>query len=1157
MTATAGQHRTTPRRPSRRRVAAAVAAVLAVGVAGLPSVSSAASPGSPAPGVVTPGDPVPGLADLDARGSTRPTSRQRRAAARLAAHVRWNRFGTPGSIYSVDGSLGRASSKDPVAAARAWLAGHRSVLGLGAGQVGDLELVNDQHLAGSGARAVLFRQRFGRLTPAVGSMVTVGVAHGQVVYVSSSLTRTSRSPAAPSLTPQQGWLEAAESIGRPVTASSVGSPAVLGGWTRFSVPGFAQTQLARTRALAMADGRVVPVIEADVVDAEGGSALAYTVLVDAVSGRVLFRHNQVDNSSDAFQFSGAIGSNGCGPRHPFETSDGNTRRITVAASTTPNVDIVLRLLDGDGQVLSSSDTATSPEALTYSPGATIPQGVYDVQVCLFGDPTVPYVGPGDYAGTIVTSDSEAGAPGAPFPPMWKYFLANPTLDYSTGDVPSNRRTGCWVTTDGGHRVPGCSTPPGALENLAAAGPWDTDPRTHLPTFTTLGNAANTHEAWASPLTPGGAEQAPYAADRAYAPPFADVWQNSRCDNTKLVPGGNDIDASVTNLFVAHNRMHDFAYFLGFTERNYNLQQSNLGRNADASRENDPEVGNAQAGALSGGQPSSLGRDNANQITLQDGVPGITNQYLFQPVAGAFYSPCADGSFDMSIVGHEYTHAISNRMIAGPDEGITSEQGGAMGESWGDLTAAEYLFENHYSNGANPWAVGPYATGNRTVGIRDYAINHNPLNYSDYGFDSTGVEVHADGEIWNGTQYAVRQALVRKWDRRYRYTNTSLQRRCANGSATRSPLPSTRCPGNRRWIQLMFDAFLLQQGATSMLEARDAMLAADQMRYRGADQKALWLAFARRGMGIDASTPNADSGQPRAGFRSPRTRPAVVTFRPRVGRHPARGKIYIGRWEARATPVADTLKRTHRDATVALSPGTYDVLFAGRGTGLTRSRIKVRSGQRVTRTLRVADNLASAANGAKVVGASSGSLNPTGLIDDTEATSWAGVNSDRSVDDAHPFVVVDLAGGRHVIRTARVSAMLHPAPASGSGLPLAADPDSGSRFTALRRFALDTCVQTRAHACTGPHARWRRVYTSPANAFPAVRPRPVAPNLALRTFDLPDVVATHVRFVALENQCTGYAGYAGEQDSDATNDTDCKAATDRDLSVRAAELELFG
>ena len=62
----------------------------------------------------------------------------------------------------------------------------------------------------------------------------------------------------------------------------------------------------------------------------------------------------------------------------------------------------------------------------------------------------------------------------------------------------------------------------------------------------------------------------------------------------------------------------------------------------------------------------MSRDNANQITLNDGVPGITNMYLWQPIAGGFYAPCVDGDYDMAVIGHEYTHAISNRMAGGPD-----------------------------------------------------------------------------------------------------------------------------------------------------------------------------------------------------------------------------------------------------------------------------------------------------------------------------------------------------------------------------------------------------------------------------------------------------------------------------------------------------------
>ena len=67
---------------------------------------------------------------------------------------------------------------------------------------------------------------------------------------------------------------------------------------------------------------------------------------------------------------------------------------------------------------------------------------------------------------------------------------------------------------------------------------------------------------------------------------------------------------------------------------------------------------------------------------------------------------------MTVIGHEYTHAISNRMVAGPDAGLSGAQAGAMGESWSDLMAAmEYLAETASRRSAdeNPFAVGPYVT----------------------------------------------------------------------------------------------------------------------------------------------------------------------------------------------------------------------------------------------------------------------------------------------------------------------------------------------------------------------------------------------------------------------------------------------------------------
>jgi hypothetical protein len=1079
---------------------------------------------------------VAGLPGLDEPGSVLPTAAQRTAAAALDAQVRWNRFGTPASISPVTGTLGAASG-DPVTAAREWLSDHAAVLGLTRAQVADLVLVNDQKLTDSSARAVLFRQEFGGLAPALDGMVTVGVGNGAVQYVSSSLARTGRTPSPALLTPTQGWRTAAADVGEDIALTDVIDVVRKDGWTRLTVTGLAQEQQVRLRALPFPDGSVRPVYVANVVNVAGAEMTAYTVLVDAVTGATLHRQNQVEQSSDSESFQGTITATECGPRHAFELTDGNTRSIvaTAAEAVTTN-DIVVKLFDPAGQLLVSGDTGTSPEVVTYQ-AAAIPAGTYSVQVCPFADPTVPFVAPGDYAAGVTTSDAAAPETPSTGAPQWRFFEANPSLDSLDGSSPDNSVVGCWDGADG------CTLSTGELRNIAAPGPWDYLVKPGAASLTTVGNNATTHEAWLSPLTPGGLLQAPISPTRDYTKPFTDAWNNARCNPANLVPGGNDIDAVTTNLFAAHNRMHDFAYYLGFTEENYNLQQDNLGRNDDPTRQNDPEVGNVQAGALTGGQPSFLGRDNANQVTLQDGIPGITNQYLFQPIAGAFYAPCADGATDMSIVGHEYTHAISNRMIAGPDEGITSGQGGAMGESWGDLVAAEYLISHGYDTGTNPWAVGPYATGNTEVGIRDYAIDDNPLNYSDIGFDSPGVEVHADGEIWNGTMYEVRQALVEKYDAAYPSSDEALQLRCARATADSTPLPSDQCPGNRRWVQLMFDGFLLQQGATSMLDARDAMLAADRMRYGGANQQVIWDAFARRGMGVDASTPNADSGDPKPGFASPLTKSGQVTF---TNRDEVVGKVYIGDYEARATPVADTDPSTELPASVGFAPGTYRVLFVAPGHGMTRSTMTVAAGRRPTVRLQADRNLASAANGASVVAASAGSLNAASLIDDTEATTWAGVNESASVDDQSPFVTIDLAGTEPVkVSSVRVSALLRPATDGDN------DPDSGARFTALRSFAIEAC----ASGCSDESA-WQRIYTSADDAFPGTAPRPVAPNLTLRSFDVPDTMATQVRLVALENQCTGTPQYAGEQDDDPVNDTDCKAASDADLSVRAAELEVF-
>jgi hypothetical protein len=521
-----------------------------------------------------------------------------------------------------------------------------------------------------------------------------------------------------------------------------------------------------------------------------------------------------------------------------------------------------------------------------------------------------------------------------------------------------------------------------------------------------------------------------------------------------------------------------------------------------------------------------------------------------------------------VYGHEYTHAISNRMVGGPDGNLTGLQAGSMGESWSDQVALEYLFEHGYDTGAvSPWVEGPYVTGNKVTGIRNYALDKNPLQYGDLGYDVTGPEVHADGEVWSASMFAVRQQLVKKYNATYPESDKALQLRCSDGDPSQqppaTPLPAGQCPGGRRWIQLMFDSFLLQQSATSMLDARDAFLAADRMRFNGRDLTAIWNGFASTGMGEKASTTSTDDDQPKSDYTSPLATEGTLRIKPVDGTTPVTGTLYVGRYEARVSPTADTDPSTARGASADFVPGTYDFVLQADGYGLTRFTAKITAGQTLTKTIALSKNVASSTNGATIDGSST-SLNTTKLIDDTEASNWAGLSDGVSVDTAgqNPFVNVDLAGGKRTIDRVTVSARLRPAAAAQDEDPYQPDDDSGARFTALRQFAIEVCTQSATSDCssTAPSSDasspYTRIFTSPANAFNSVRPRPLAPDLLFKTFDVPNTADTHIRLVALENQCNGQAQYAGEQDDDPLNATDCKDASTEDESVRAAELEVY-
>jgi extracellular elastinolytic metalloproteinase len=1117
------------------------------------------------------------VADYDSRtGTIAPTKLQRANAKHLKAKVTWSRFGTPASISRPGKFLARGiRAKNAPAAARWYLKRHKALFGLQS--LDGLVLDSSGRLVGSSGYAVSFRQVFQGIPTSESGLVTLAVvgskARGwKVAYVSSSLTRATKLAGGIQLSAADAWARSAKVSRLTRSVANILSRKTVGGWTHLGVAGLDQPQLVRRVAFPTIRQGVVPAYESYVLDMK--KALGTRLFVDARNGRILARSSIVDNAvGGKFKpqavtvtpFSGALPATdaGCGPDHLLTVPAGIRALSGFADATNQNTDIVLELWKvGTPNVrLIQADTLLTPEQFRYDPAGGVPTGDYFIRVCDFpggGAPPPPLT----YTGTYTLDDTPAPPP---YWARWKVFPANPALGTLQADpwnrpFLDNRETWCWRPAAGCDRVVG---------NLAARAPWDHDLVSDTPTLTTRGNNAWSSEAWTNPNGPGPFGFMPTSGlDRTYSYAWTDSWKATDCNTgdpsgSAFVPGTSfDIANAVNNLFVAHNRMHDWAYFLGFTEQNWNAQQRNFG-NTEAFQQNDPVRGQAQAGAA---LPTPVAfaagsRNNANMGTLPDGNSSVTNMYVWQPQAGGFYPPCADGDYDMAVIGHEYGHMIENRMI-GKGNRRMGHHAGAMGESHGDLMAMEYLNENGLvpTGGENRYSVGAYATGNQQRAIRNYGMNFpmsgdvprpgkqlliNALNFSDMGYDVTGPQVHADGEIWSATNFRIRQALIEKYNKQYPAGDAELQSDCAN-----TGMPATRCPGNRRWIQLVFDSYLLMPTAPSMLQARDAQLAADLMRFGGANQKEIWLAFARSGFGVNATSTNttADTDtDPTPDFEPVGTTPATVTFRVRNfdGDVVSNARIYVGHYEARVSPIADTNPATtgsiNLDDVAKFAPGTYEFIVQAPGYGEQRFRESLRSGKSKTIRITLPTNWASATSGATAT-TTTGAATVGALIDDTESTNWnapaTNVGGAISVDGK--TAQIDLAGTDDVrIRYIQVSAMI------GAG---------SSRFSALRSFEIWAC----SSACT-TDAGYSKVYASPDDAFPGNPPRPVAPHLILRRFDVPDFKATHLRFVVKTSQCTGGPAFQGDQDADPINNSDCDsgvaAASTRNL-VRSAELQVF-
>ena len=225
----------------------------------------------------------------------------------------------------------------------------------------------------------------------------------------------------------------------------------------------------------------------------------------------------------------------------------------------------------------------------------------------------------------------------------------------------------------------------------------------------------------------------------------------------------------------------------------------------------------------------------------------------------------DGSLDNGIVAHEYCHGLSTRLTGGPGNSNCLSNGEQGGEGWSDWLGLILTIEPGDA-GTNARGIGTYALGEPVTagGIRRYPystdMSINPQTYADLALSP---EVHDIGEIWS-------QVL---WDMTWKLIDAEgFDPDWYNGTG-----------GNNTALNLVIEGMKLQPCSPGFLDARDAILKADEILYNHAHRCLIWAAFARRGMGRDALQGSSGvAGDETAGFGLPNicqtaTQPPIAKF----------------------------------------------------------------------------------------------------------------------------------------------------------------------------------------------------------------------------------------------------------------------------------------
>jgi extracellular elastinolytic metalloproteinase len=256
----------------------------------------------------------------------------------------------------------------------------------------------------------------------------------------------------------------------------------------------------------------------------------------------------------------------------------------------------------------------------------------------------------------------------------------------------------------------------------------------------------------------------------------------------------------------------------------------------------------QDGSISAYRPSipavSVGVGNGEIIkaAIADGpTTGMVRKHPDHP-------GIRDGDFEAGVILHEYGHGLSNRLVGGPTQnciGNNDTNPHRQGEGWSDYVAIVALLDPEVDDPDGTRGMGPYVVfedDRSDNGIRPRPYSRNmaiqPFTYDSVktgGWLDNGTLAmpHGVGHGWAAVLWDLTWDLIDKHG-----FNANLYEPWNTG-------------GNNLAYQLVIDGLKMQGCLPGFVDARDAILAADEALTGGDNQCTIWASFARRGIGFSA------------------------------------------------------------------------------------------------------------------------------------------------------------------------------------------------------------------------------------------------------------------------------------------------------------------